>query len=93
MVGSGEEDDPPGKRSRWSWAGATIFVIAVCLSVSWGTALVMSASSRTPPISDTTSDLLLAVGGVLAGAITAYIGGYVSNMRHRHREDKSSDDD
>jgi len=85
MVGSG--DPPRRKFPNWSWAGATVFVLALCLGASWGTALVMSASSRTPPISDTTSDLLLAVGGVLAGAITSYIGGVIALKRKRGDDD------
>lgn len=38
----------------------------------------MSASSRTPPITDSVKDLLSGVGGVLAGAVTAYIGAQIS---------------
>jgi hypothetical protein len=38
----------------------------------------MSASARTPPIAGETGDLLNSIGGVLAGAITAYIGGYIA---------------
>ena len=71
---------------RWSWAGASIFVLAICLGGGWATALVMSASSRTPPITDSTKDLLSSVGGVLAGAITAYIGGYISTLRGRRKD-------
>jgi len=76
-------------------------VLAVCLGVGWATALVISSSSRTPPINDTTADLLSAIGGVLAGAITAYIGGYVSTMRRRgsgqvvdpdHEDDEQSEE-
>jgi hypothetical protein len=84
MVGSGER---PRKFPNWSWAGATVFVLALCLGLSWGTALVMSASARTPPISDTTSDLLLAVGGVLAGAISVYVGGIIALKRKRDDDD------
>jgi len=59
-----------------------VLVLAVCLGAGWATALVMSASSRTPPITDSTKDLLSSVGGVLAGAITAYIGGMIALKRH-----------
>jgi len=52
----------------------------------------MSASSRTPPITDSTKDLLSSVGGVLAGAITAYIGGYISVMRRSQEQPPQADD-
>jgi hypothetical protein len=73
--------DDNGKRRRFpgfSWAGASVFVLALCLGGGWATAIVFSASSRTPPITDTTKDLLSTIGGVLAGAITAYIGGVIA---------------
>lgn len=83
-------------RQQWSWAGAAILVLAVCLGGGWATALIMAASSRTPPISGETGDLLNAVGGVLAGAVTAYVGGQVALMR-RDRQDSpeisAGDDD
>jgi hypothetical protein len=79
------------KFPKWSWAGASIFALAICLGGGWATALIMSASSRTPPITDSTKDLLSSVGGVLAGAITAYVGGYISQMRRARRP--SADDD
>jgi hypothetical protein len=75
------------RRPAWSWAGAAILILAVCLGGGWATALIMSASSRTPPITDSTKDLLSSIGGVLAGAITAYIGGYISVMRQRSSDD------
>jgi hypothetical protein len=57
----------------------------VFLGGGWATALVLSASPRTPPITDSTKDLLSSVGGVLAGAITAYIGGQIAHRRHQER--------
>jgi hypothetical protein len=51
----------------------------------------MSASSRTPPITDSTKDLLSSVGGVLAGAVTAYIGGYISQMKRKDKEDPDAE--
>ena len=60
-----------------------VLVLAVFLGGGWATALIMSASSRTPPITDSTKDLLSSVGGVLAGAITAYIGGQIARLKDR----------
>jgi hypothetical protein len=71
------------RRGAWSWPGAVVLVLAVCLGGGWATALVMSASARTPPITDTVADLLSAVGGVLAGGIAAYLGGQIAQRRHR----------
>ena len=68
-----------------------MFVLAVCLGGGWATAIVLSASPRTPPITDSTKDLLSSVGGVLAGAITAYIGGTIALKRHRKGEGDSED--
>ena len=70
------------RRFEWSWAGAAVLILAICLGGGWATAIVISASSRTPPITDSTKDLLSSVGGVLAGAITAYIGGMIA-LRHQ----------
>jgi hypothetical protein len=64
-----------------------VLILSICLGVGWSTALIMSASARTPPITDSTKDLLTSVGGVLAGAVTAYIGGYISQMRKKDKED------
>jgi len=64
--------------------------LAVCLAGGWATALVFSASSRTPPINDTTKDLLNSIGGVLAGAITAYIGGTIALRRHKRDDEEDS---
>lgn len=75
----------------FSFAGAAVLVLAVFLGGGWATALIMSASSRTPPITDSTKDLLSSVGGVLAGAITAYIGGMIAIRRSQHHDDKPDD--
>jgi len=79
------------KHGGWSWAGAAVLVLAVFLGGGWATALVMSASSRTPPITDSTKDLLSSVGGVLAGAITAYIGGMIALRRRDSDHDDESE--
>jgi len=79
------------KRPGWSWAGAAVLALAVFLGGGWATALVMSASSRTPPITDSTKDLLSSVGGVLAGAITAYIGGQIAHRRRPPGDDEGPD--
>jgi hypothetical protein len=54
-------------RPRWSWAGASVLVLAVFF-------------------------LLNSVGGVLAGAITAYIGGHIASM-HKRNEKLTDEDD
>ena len=79
-------------RARWSWAGAAVVILSVCLGGGWATAIVMSASSRTPPVTDTTKDLLSSVGSILAGAITAYIGGMIA-LRQRRRDPPSDVDE
>lgn len=79
------------QRGGFSFAGAAVLVLAVFLGGGWATALIMSASSRTPPITDSTKDLLSSVGGVLAGAITAYIGGMIAIRRSQHHDDKPDD--
>jgi hypothetical protein len=76
-----------GRRPQWSWAGLAVLLIAFFLSAGWATALVMSASSRTPPITDSTKDLLSSVGGVLAGVIAAYVGGVVGRRWEREHKD------
>jgi hypothetical protein len=80
------------RRPPWSWAGAAVVILACCIGGGWATAIVMAASSRTPPITDTTADLLSAIGGVLAGAISAFVGGSVANRRHEKEETDDRDD-
>jgi hypothetical protein len=80
-------------KQRFSWAGAAVLVLAVCLGGGWATAIVLSASPRTPPITDSTKDLLSSVGGVLAGAITAYIGGQIAHRRHQERPPAAPESD
>jgi hypothetical protein len=75
------------RRPQWSWSGAAVFVLAFCLGVGWATALIMSASSRTPPITDSTKDLLGTVGGGLVGVIGAYVGASI-----QRRKDAGDDD-
>ena len=81
------------KRAGWSWPGLIALVLALCLGGGWATALVMSASSRTPPITDSTKDLLSSIGGVLAGAVTAYIGGTLALRQRRRDESPAPPDD
>ena len=80
----------PRPRPGWSWAGAVVLVLAICLGGGWATALVMSASARTPPITDTVADLLSAIGGVLAGAISAYIGSQIAHRANNKKEEECS---
>lgn len=82
-----------GRRPPWSWAGVAVVILALCIGGGWATGLVMSASARTPPITDTVADLLSAIGGVLAGAIAAFVGGSVANRRHHEKEETDDGDD
>ena len=86
-VAAGPKRTLPRKPGSFSWAGATVLVLAICLGGGWAIAIIFSASSRTPPITDTTKDLLSTIGGVLAGAITAYIGGVIAMKRHHNKDD------
>lgn len=90
--GDGRKRTSP-RRNGFSWAGASVLALAICLGGGWATAIVFSASSRTPPITDTTKDLLSTIGGVLAGAITAYIGGVVAVRRSKGHEKEEDDED
>jgi hypothetical protein len=78
------------------WRGYVAFILAMGLAVGWATALIMSASSRTPPIGQETGTLLATLGGGMAGAVGAYLG-----MGRRdppppppeeHTQDKDRDD-
>jgi hypothetical protein len=79
------------RRLRWSWAGLTVLILSICLGGGWATALIMSVSSRTPPITDSTKDLLGTVGGGLVGVIAAYIGGHISKLRGPRDEDSPAE--
>jgi hypothetical protein len=81
----------PGGGIEWTPAGIAVVILALFLGGGWATGLVMAASSRTPPITDTTSDLLLAVGGVLAGSVSTYIGGVLALKRHAHDDEPGGD--
>ena len=77
----------------WSWAGASAFVLAILVGGGWATALIMSASARTPPISDNTGNLLTAIGGVLAGTIATYVGSAVGERRARRQAEEDERDE
>ena len=87
-----EDHGAPKKYPNWSWAGAAVFMLAFFLGAGWATALIMSASARTPPIAGETGDLLNSIGGVLAGAITAYIGGHIATKRLTKKNDHEIED-
>jgi hypothetical protein len=76
-------------RRRFNFAGTAVLILSICLGGGWATALVLSASPRTPPITDTTKDLLGTVGGGLVGVIAAYIGGQIA--RRREHQDEQDD--
>ena len=79
---------PP--RPPWSWLGASVFALALLVGGGWATALIISTSARTPPISDTTSDLLVGIGSILAGAISTFVG---ASIQRRHEEHRTPEND
>ena len=46
----------------------------------------MSASSRTPPINETTGAMLSTIGGAMVGAVATYLGGAAQRRRTRKEE-------
>jgi len=78
----------PRGPTEWSWVGACVLFLVICLGGGWATALVMSASARTPPITDSTKDLLGNIGGGLVGVVGAYVGSQVVNRRKKDRDDE-----
>lgn len=65
------------KRDWWrdvDWPGACAFVLALGISLGFATALIMSASARTPPINQETATLLATLGGAMAGSVATYLG-------------------
>jgi hypothetical protein len=75
-------------REPHDWRGYIAFVLAIGLSVGWATGLIMSASSRTPPIGENTAQLLSTLGGAMVGAVAAYLG-----MGRRERPPPPSEDE
>lgn len=69
------------------WRGYIAFVMAVGLAAGFASALIMSASARTPPINETTATLLATLGGAMVGAVATYLGGV-----HRRRPDDDDDE-
>lgn len=62
------------RRSPDDWRGYIAFVMALGIAIGFGAAIIMSASARTPPISDTTATLLSTLGGAMIGAVATYLG-------------------
>jgi purine-cytosine permease-like protein len=61
-------------REPRDWRGWIAYTMSLGVSVGFATALIMSASSRTPPIGENTAQLLATLGGAMIGAIAAYLG-------------------
>lgn len=80
-------------REPRDWRGYVAFILAVGLSVGWATGLIMSASSRTPPIGENTAQLLSTLGGAMVGAVAAYLGMGRRERKDEHTEDENPDKD
>jgi hypothetical protein len=71
-------------------AGLVALVIAACLGIGWGGALILTMLAITPDLSPEGAALLNTVGGVLAGGVAAYLG---NTARIRRNDDEPSDPD
>lgn len=78
---------PNGNRD---WPGYIAYTLALGLAVGFASALIMSASSRTPPINEVTGAMLSTIGGAMVGAVATYLGG--AAVRRRDRADEEDDD-
>jgi purine-cytosine permease-like protein len=82
---------PPPRRD---WSGLIAYTLALGLAVGFATALIMSASSRTPPINETTGAMLSTIGGAMVGAVATYLGGAAQRRRDRDvQEDEDRERD
>jgi hypothetical protein len=72
--------------SRTSWTGATAFVVGLFVSLGW--AVAMGAAAFDDNVSAQGVQLLAGLGGVLTGAVAAYLGaGAVMAWRRRLEDD------
>jgi membrane associated rhomboid family serine protease len=56
------------------WHGPVALVLALGLSLGWASALIIAALPVTNTISDQGANLLATVGGLMGGAVAAYLG-------------------
>lgn len=75
------------------WPGYIAFILSMGLSIGFATALIMSASSRTPPIGKETSTLLATIGGSMVGAVATYLGGRMGRDRSENQQRPPDGDD
>ena len=68
-----------------NWAGATAFVVALCLSAGWAVAMVAAALDDN--VSEAGIQLLTGLGGVLAGAVAGYLGAGAALIWYKRNED------
>ena len=61
-------------REPRDWRAVIALVLSTGVAVGFAAALIMSASSRTPPIGENTAQLLSTLGGAMIGAVAAYLG-------------------
>jgi len=74
---------------NWDFRGLAAVIIAVAL----GTVLilgVLSVAWRGRPLSEQGSDVLIAIGGALSGALSTYIGGRIANGKSNKKEDSDA---
>jgi hypothetical protein len=80
---------------KWSWPGATAFVLALTLGGGWCVGVILAG---TPPSiravgTQNGIDMLTAVGGVLAGALATYVGASITQGRRDARDEVHEEGD
>ena len=66
------------------WTGAVAFVVALFVSIGWAVAMVAAAIDD--DVSAQGVQLLAGLGGVLSGAVAAYLGAGTLLLAQRRRE-------
>jgi hypothetical protein len=74
---------------RHEWTGATAFVVGLFVSLGW--AVAMGAAAFDSSVSDAGVQLLAGLGGVLTGAVAAYLGAGAV-IRWRRIDDELDDE-
>ena len=74
-------------RTRSDYAGIAVIILAFLVGGAWATALVIAALPITDPITESGANILSTIGGILAGAIAAYLGASIANASNQARAD------